>query len=112
MFMLLGAVTLTLLIACANVANLFMARALNRHREIAVRAALGAGRSRLLSQVLTESVVLGLIGGVLGFALAVVGVRALVSFMPADIPRLAHISADGRVLAFAAITALATGILF
>ncbi len=112
LFMLLGAVTLTLLIACANVANLFMARGLKRHREIAVRAALGAGRSRLLSQVLTESVVLGLIGGALGFALAVVGVRALVSFMPADIPRLAHISADGRVLAFAAIIALATGILF
>lgn len=109
---LFGAVALLLLIACANVANLLLVRAGGRRREMALRTALGAGRGRIVRQLLTESSILGLIGGCLGVAIAVAGVRAFVAISPGDIPRLAEITVNGNVLAFAAITSVLTSLLF
>ncbi|MGH7593835.1 MAG: ADOP family duplicated permease [Gemmatimonadales bacterium] len=112
LFAMLGAVALVLLIACANVANLLLARAIARQGEIAVRTALGAGRLRLLRQLLTESMMLALAGAAIGAGIALVTVRGIARFGPADVPRLQDVSLDGRVLAITAAVALMTGLIF
>jgi predicted permease len=116
LLVLAGAVAFVLLIACANVANLLLVRATSRKREIAVRAAIGAGRGRLVRQLLTESVLLSLAGGVLGLVLGYFGIRALLTVNRADLPRVGEngslVSMDWRVLGFALVVSIATGILF
>jgi putative ABC transport system permease protein len=109
---LLGAVAFVLLIACANVANLLMARASVRERELALRSAIGAGRGRIVRQLLTESILLGVAGGAGGSVVAWLGLRALLAAAPPDLPRLDAIAIDGWVLAFTALLALGTGLLF
>jgi putative ABC transport system permease protein len=111
-WLLLGAVAFLLLIACANVANLLLARAEARQREIAVRSALGAGRLRVVRQLLTEGLVLSAVSGIAGLTLAYAGVRFLAWWNPASIPRVAGVSLDGRVLLFTAVVALVTSVLF
>jgi predicted permease len=112
LYVLLGASVLVLLIACVNVANLLLARAAMRRREVAVRAALGAGASRLARQFLTESVLLSLIGAAAGLLLAYGGVRGLVALASSDIPRAHPIGFDAGIFAFLVATAVVTGIAF
>jgi predicted permease len=112
LFVLSAAVLLVLLIACSNVANLALARGAGREREMAVRAALGAGRARLTCQLFTESVVLALVSGALGVALASAGVRTLIAFAPSDIPRLNEARLDAGVLAFTLSISLLAATLF
>jgi predicted permease len=111
-WVLAGAVGLVLLIACANVANLLLSRGLARHRELAVRAALGAGRPRLVGHLLTESAVLGLAGGALGIIVAVLCLRGIRALGAGSIPRLEEIGIDGRVLLFTVAVSLASALVF
>ena len=111
LWVLAAAVGFLLLVACVNVASLLLARAADREREVAIRAALGAGRGRLIRELLAESAVLAAAGGALGAAVAVWGTRGLVALAPAAVPRLEHAAVDGRALAFALLASLVTVIL-
>jgi putative ABC transport system permease protein len=112
LLVLFGAVALVLLIACANVANLLLVRAISRQREIAIRTALGASRGMLMKQLATEGLLLASIGGVFGLLLSLAATKGLKNFLPADLPRLAEVQADWRVLIFCAGMTLVTGVIF
>src|SRR5262249_54880782 len=120
LLILLGAVALVLLIACANVANLLLARAAGRQREIAIRSAIGAGRGRIVRQLLIESLILATAGAVAGAIVGVWGARAIIALSPADLPRIDDFARatvvgalfDPRIVAFTVIVSLATAVLF
>src|SRR5262249_11017670 len=103
---------LVMLIACANVANLLLVRAEARQRELSVRAALGAGRGRIVWSLLVEGLLLGVVGGGLGVAIAYEGLGVLTAFRPASLPRLSEISVDLRTVAFRTVLALSSSVLF
>jgi predicted permease len=111
-WVLAGAVGMVMLIVCANLSNLLLARTASRHRELAIRSALGAGRRRLVAQMLTESLVLSCGGAIVGLALAIAGTRALTSLDTISVPLLRNVHTDGTALAFTVTMAIAAGILF
>jgi predicted permease len=111
-WILLGAVVCLLLIACTNVANLMLARGIAREREMAIRMALGAGRWRLIRQLLTESTMLAILAGVVGLLLAVAGIKGVLSLSPPNIPHLESITIDAKVVAFTVVITLITGLIF
>ncbi|HXS80481.1 MAG TPA: ADOP family duplicated permease, partial [Gammaproteobacteria bacterium] len=112
LWVVMATIGLVMLIACANVANLLLVRAEVRQRELALRAALGAGRGRIVRSLLVESLLLGVVGGALGVALAYAGLRLLTAFGPASLPRLSEISLDWRTLAFTTALSLSSSLLF
>ncbi len=112
LWVIFGTVALVLLVACANVANLFLARAEGRHQELAVKAALGASRRQVAEELLTESLLLSFVGALVGLGLAWLGLQLLLDLAPRGLPRLDEIALDGPVLAFTALVTLATGLLF
>jgi predicted permease len=112
LLLLLGAVCFVLLIACVNVANLLLARSTSRNREFAIRAALGAGKGRLIRQLLTESILLGIAGGGLGLLLAIWATRTALQHLPVTLPRAANVGIDARVLIFTIAISVAVGIIF
>lgn len=112
LWVVMGTLGVVMLIACANVANLVLVRAEARQQELAIRAALGAGRARIARDLLTESLLLGALGGALGIGFAYAGLRLLVAIGPADLPRLSEISLDARALVFTLVLSLLSGLLF
>lgn len=112
LLILFAAVAVVLLIGCANVANLLLARAAGRHKEMSIRSAIGASRGRIISQLLVESVLLSLLAGACGLLIAAWGIDALVALAPPDIPRLDNVHLDGRVLLFTFTLSVLTGIIF
>jgi putative ABC transport system permease protein len=112
LFVLLAAVGFLLLIACANVANLLLARSVARSREFAIRSALGASQARMIRQLLTESILLSGVGGMLGLLLAYLGTKALLKGLPAALPRASEVSLDSKVLLFTVVLSLLTGAIF
>ncbi|HEX6730434.1 MAG TPA: ABC transporter permease [Pyrinomonadaceae bacterium] len=112
LLVLLGAVAFLLLIACANIANLLLARAASRQKEMAIRSALGASRQRILRQLLTESLLLSLVGGIVGLLLAIWSTKAVMALAPDNIPRLNEVGFDTRIFGFALVVSLVTGIVF
>src|SRR5207245_5230087 len=111
LWVLMGTIGLVMLVACANVTNLLLVRIEARQQELAVRAALGAGWGRMVRGLLVETMMLGLMGGALGAALAYAGVRLLVAIGPANLPRLSEISLDARTLGYTVLLALLSGFL-
>ncbi len=112
LWLVMGTIGVVMLIACTNVANLLLVRADARQQELAIRAALGAGRGRIAWELLLESLCLGLLGGVLGVGIAYEGLRLLVAIGPANLPRLSEISLDARSLGFTLALSLLSGLLF